>query len=90
MIATLASFLTILFCSCSEKSVVKTEYLRDEIPAELLEIPLYEHPKAESNADVVAAYVILYGYYTDLKDKLTLIKKRQAEFLGDKNETKND
>lgn len=88
--ATLASFLMILFCSCSDKSVIKTEYLRDEIPAELLETPIYEHPKAESNADVVAAYVILYGYYTDLKDKISLIKKRQAEFLGENNATKKN
>lgn len=81
MTATLASFLMIPFCSCSDKSVVKAEFVRDEIPAALLETPIYEHPKAESNADVVAAYVILYGYYTDLKNKIVLIKKRQDEFL---------
>lgn len=71
----------ILFCSCSEKSVVKTEFVKDEIPAALLEVPPYSHPKAESNADVVAAYVILYSFYNDLKEKLILIKQRQDGFL---------
>ena len=90
MTATLASFLMILFCSCSEKIVIKTEFVRDEIPSELLEIPAYTHPKAERNADVVGAYVILFSFYSDLKEKLTLIKKRQSEFLGENNETKNN
>lgn len=67
--------------------MVKTEFIRDEIPAELLEVPKYEHPKAASNADVVGAYVILFSFYSDLKEKITLIKKRQSEFLGENNET---
>lgn len=81
----LASFLMIAFCSCNDKViVVKSEILRDEIPAELLEVPLYAHPKAENNADVVSAYIVLYSFYSDLKEKITLIKKRQDEFLKDK------
>ncbi len=82
--AMLASFLMIAFCSCNDKVIVKSEILRDEIPAELLEVPLYAHPKAENNADVVSAYIVLYSFYSDLKEKITLIKKRQDEFLKDK------
>lgn len=63
--------------------MVKVEVLRDKIPNELLYIPTYTHPKAQQNEDIINAYILLFSYYSDLRDKMSLIKKRQDEFLSD-------
>lgn len=76
----------IAFCSCNSKEVVKVEVLRDKIPDELLYIPTYTHPKAQKDEDIINAYILLFSYYSDLRGKMSLIKKRQDEFLSEKKE----
>lgn len=69
------AFLTILFCSCnSSTKIAKAEYIKQNIPAELLKIEKYEHPKINEDKEIIAAYVNLWYFYVDLKTKIEAIK----------------
>lgn len=79
----LLGFLTILFCACSDKIAVKSEVVKISLPDELLQTPIYEHPKARDDSEVVLAYIKLYSFYLDLHGKITKIKRLNECFKSD-------
>lgn len=71
----LLSFLIILLSSCAKNQVVlKTSYIKETLPKELLEIPQYELKEVQSENEILAEFVTLFSFYKDLKNKLEKIK----------------
>ena len=68
-------FLTILLNSCAKSSlVVKAEYVKEKIPAELLEAPHFELKEVKNEQEILAEFVTLFSFYKDIKNKLEKIK----------------
>lgn len=64
-----------LFCGCNNKEIVRTEFVKCQIPAQLLEAEIYTHPKVNNDKEIIEAYVNLWYFYKDLKTKLNAIKE---------------
>lgn len=81
MNAMLLGFLTIACCSCSSKTITKTEYITERVPDELLETPFFDlkAQKASDEKEVVASYIILWSFYEDLRVKIEKIRALQTK-----------
>jgi hypothetical protein len=71
--------------SCSStKTIVKTEYIKQSLPGELLVIPELNKPIVDTDRDIDAAYVKLHQQYWYLRNNVEAIKQ-----LVDENSTTN-
>lgn len=66
---------------CDKKIVVKTEYIYEKIPNELLQTPYFDlkKQKAQNQKDIIKSYIILWSFYEDLKIKLEKINALQKD-----------
>lgn len=68
--------------SCSStKTIVKTEYIKQTLPSELLVIPELNKPIVDNDRDIDAAYVKLHQNYWYLRNNVEAIKQLVDENL---------
>lgn len=64
--------------SCAKSSlIVKSEYIKEKIPNELLEIKEFQLKEVKSEQEIITEFISLYSFYKDLKNKLEKIKALQ-------------
>ena len=74
LIPILLCCLTLLWTGCSQKAVIKTQYVKQEVPDYLFECPNIEKPIAKTEKDIIKAYVDLYHNYIVCKTSINNIK----------------
>lgn len=65
----------LLWTGCSQKTIVQTKYIKQDIPNHLFECPEVKKPVAKNGKDIIKAYVDLYQSYSTCKTSLESIRE---------------
>ena len=74
--------LFLIACSTKPTVIIKTEYIRQKVPSELLEYAPLKKPVVKSQKDIINAYTTLFYYAKNLQTRLDQIKALNDQNLS--------